>query len=559
MQKTKRVMQKTLIIQMIFIIVLAMILNMTAMTSSVKAVSQYTRTGVEAFPESYKEDLRKLQSTYKNWTFTAYYTGINWQDFINGECSPINKNTIPDSNPLYVAPGGYQTDPGFWCASRGAIEYYADPRNFLSDTGIFQFMEMSYNRNIHNKQGVENILKGSFMDRSVSTSTETHDTTVVAKVENGCIIITPGVTNVEVAVAVGMTNFEVKNKEQKSMSIHDLSATGYTFRDKTYNKEYKMVVLGDVNGDGKVKATDYARIQSHIEKAITLSEIEQLAADVNRDGKVKATDYARIQSYITDKYPITITSTQTTTTSTMRYSDIIIKAAEESGISPYSIAIKIIQEVGRNGSGSTSGTYAGYEGYYNFFNWGASDKGSDGKSAVEKGLIYAKEKGWNSQYKSIVEGAKLMANNYVSIGQNTSYFYKFNVIDNGVHSLYTHQYMTNIKDPSSQAKNLFTTYAENNVLDSSLNFVIPVFNNMPSNKCTLPTTIDKTDPNARYIDAYDVALRDGARKSAKILKYLSYEYVALVETRVITWDNTNWVHVRTSDGTEGWMTNEFFK
>lgn len=43
-------------------------------------------------------------------------------------------------------------------------------------------------------------------------------------------------------------------------------------------------------------------------------------------------------------------------------------------------------EVGRNGSGSVSGTVEGYEGYYNFYNIGATA----GTNPVLNGLKYAR-------------------------------------------------------------------------------------------------------------------------------------------------------------------------
>lgn len=70
----------------------------------------------------------------------------------------------------------------------------------------------------------------------------------------------------------------------------------------------------------------------------------------------------------------------------MSYEEIILEAAKQSKMSPYSIATKIIQEVGSKGSQSVSGTYPGYEGYYNFYNYSASDGGSP----IAKGLEYAK-------------------------------------------------------------------------------------------------------------------------------------------------------------------------
>lgn len=557
MQKKRSKVKKICIMQVVFIMCLAMILNITIFSSNVQAVSQSKRTGIDAFPESYREDLRALQRIYSNWTFTAFYTGISWNDFLNGECSPIEKNTIPDEK--YKAPGAGTTDPGFWCASREAIAHYADPRNFLNEQGIFQFMEMSYNPSVHNKQGVENILRNTFMDRSITVSAEREDNSVKAKQEESRIIVAPEAKNTEVAVAIGRTNFEVKNREGRVVSADSKPGTGYTFRNKQYNTEYTIVVLGDVYKDSEITASDYVKIKNYLMGKNTLSNTEKKAADVDCDGEITASDYVRIKNYLMGRLQITLSS-KTTATSTMRYSDIIMKAAEESGISPYSIAIKIIQEVGRQGSGSTSGTYPGYEGYYNFFNWGASDKGNDGRSAVEKGLIFAKGKGWNNQYTSIVEGAKMMANNYVSIGQNTSYFYKFNVIDNGKHALYNHQYMSNIMDPSTQAANLFTTYAQNGVIESSINFIIPVYDNMPSDRCPKIITDKPTDPNARYIDATDVALRTGAGTGHDIITRLSNCYVIVERFNAGDANGETWAYVRTLDGkTKGYITQRYFK
>ncbi|MCI8621808.1 MAG: hypothetical protein HFJ50_09180 [Clostridia bacterium] len=549
MQIIKNKMKKVFILQMIFIICLSMIFNMTILSTKVQAVTQSKRTGIDAFPESYQQALRELQNTYSNWTFTAFYTGLNWQDFINGESSPANKNTMHSTDPNYVT--NQHTGGGYYCARPGIIAYYADPRNFLDEAGIFQFLEMSYNSSVHNKEGVEKIIKNTFMNASVTISAEREDTSIKAKQEGGRIIVKPGTKNSEVAQAIGMTNFEVKNKENKTISANDTAGTGYKFINKQYNTEYTMIVIGDVNCDGAVKASDYMKIKNYIIGNTTLSEIEKVAADTNGDGEIKASDYMKTKNHIIGNTEITISET-TSAKQTMRYSEIIMKAAEESGISPYSIAIKIIQEVGSNGSGSVSGKYPGYEGYYNFFNWGATD----GDDAIRKGLEYAKGKGWNNQYTAIVEGAKQMSDSYVSIGQNTAYFYKFNVIDNGKHPLYTHQYMTNIEDPSSQARILFNRYGDNR--SESLNFIIPVFNNMPD-RCEKPTGIDKDNSNTRYIDATDVSFRSSPNKGNNIMAYISKEYVTVLDFNAGNSDGIKWAKIRRGDGSEGYVTSEYFK
>ena len=64
-------------------------------------------------------------------------------------------------------------------------------------------------------------------------------------------------------------------------------------------EKYTIVKLGDVNGDGKIKATDYVLIKNHImSEGQALNNIQNKAADVNKDGAVKATDYILIKNNI---------------------------------------------------------------------------------------------------------------------------------------------------------------------------------------------------------------------------------------------------------------------
>ena len=54
-------------------------------------------------------------------------------------------------------------------ASRAAVEYTMDPRNFLNEVRIFQFEKLSYDPKINSKEGVEKILYGTeFYNRAVT-------------------------------------------------------------------------------------------------------------------------------------------------------------------------------------------------------------------------------------------------------------------------------------------------------------------------------------------------------------------------------------------------------
>lgn len=160
---------------------------------------------------------------------------------------------------------------------------------------------------------------------------------------------------------------------------------------------------------------------------------------------------------------------------TKTYAEAFIDAAKEANVSSVHLASRALQEMGTKGSSASSGTVSGYEGYYNFYNIGASS----GADNYLKGLEYAKNNGWNSIQKAITEGAKFIGSGYITKGQDTLYFQKFNVSSYKTRTVYTHQYQTNIMAPESESKSIYNSYKSNNKLNSNYNFVIPVYNNRP--------------------------------------------------------------------------------
>lgn len=156
----------------------------------------------------------------------------------------------------------------------------------------------------------------------------------------------------------------------------------------------------------------------------------------------------------------------------LNYATAFMTIAQASGVSPYHLASRVRQEQGVNGTSSMiSGTYTGYEGYYNYFNIGAYGTGN---TVYTRGLTYAKEKGWDTRYKSLLGGAEFIAKNYIGVGQDTLYTQKFDVISQG--GLYTHQYMTNVEAAISESKSVAKAYTDKT---QAFVFKIPVYNNMP--------------------------------------------------------------------------------
>ena len=160
------------------------------------------------------------------------------------------------------------------------------------------------------------------------------------------------------------------------------------------------------------------------------------------------------------------------------YAQIIMEAAEEAGISPYHLASRIRQEQGAGSTpGSTAtGTYSGYVGYYNFLNIKAS--GSTDSQVIANGLSHARDQGWTDPEISIKEGAQMLAQKYINDGQDTLYLQKFDV-DNSDGALYWHQYMQNASAAVTEGAQVRRTYEELGLTDSAIEFVIPVYENMP--------------------------------------------------------------------------------
>ena len=194
--------------------------------------------------------------------------------------------------------------------------------------------------------------------------------------------------------------------------------------------------------------------------------------------------YNQIVSYLT--------SSGSTVTMNKKYSDLIYSAGIQSKVSSYHLASRIKQEVGPFLSHSSiSGKVVGYEGLYNFYNIGATSS-SEPMGAIINGLKYARDGNgaseatktkylipWNTKERAITGGGIFIGSSYINIGQNTIYLQKFHVHDTNNGELFWHQYMTNVLAPYSESNIIYKGYANSNLLDLNMNFIIPVYNNMP--------------------------------------------------------------------------------
>ena len=153
---------------------------------------------------------------------------------------------------------------------------------------------------------------------------------------------------------------------------------------------------------------------------------------------------------------------------------VFVKAGKASNVSPVFLASRARQETG-GGSDAIKGKKILGKKVYNPFNIGAFG----GTNPLYNGLLYASGKGWTTPAKAVKGGAAELAKNYINKGQYTTYYQRFNV-RNGERSAGTHQYMTNIMAPYSEAGSTRISYSKYKILDKPLVFEIPIYKGMPS-------------------------------------------------------------------------------
>ena len=178
---------------------------------------------------------------------------------------------------------------------------------------------------------------------------------------------------------------------------------------------------------------------------------------------------------------------------TYTYAKAFMEAGKATNVNPVHLAARVIQEQGTNGSATTNMNYNGQT-YHNYFNFNAS--GSTTQEIVNNALSYARSHGWNNPYLAIKGGAEGIADGYISNNQDTLFYQKFNLIGS---NRYWHQYMANIQAPYKESYTTYSSYFNNNLLNNSYTFKIPVYSDMPSG------TVIATKSNNNNLNALSIS------------------------------------------------------
>lgn len=136
-----------------------------------EAEEYYQSLLAAGFPEDYAHPLTELHLLHPTWSFeplliTEGNALYRWDYIIEQETKDKELNLISGSLDywMYRHPTNKETyDVGYYQASKKAVEYFMDPRNFLNETDIFQFYDLSAAHNVGIEE-IEAVLFGTFME-----------------------------------------------------------------------------------------------------------------------------------------------------------------------------------------------------------------------------------------------------------------------------------------------------------------------------------------------------------------------------------------------------------
>ena len=380
-------------------------------------------------PKEYASYISVLKEKHPNWTFKFYNTGLEWSDVVKGETKP-GISAISGTKP---------------------ISYRSTSHNFRN--GVTGYVYGYYIKINGSKATVTNTDGNLNVRNGIGTS----NTTIICSIPAGTVVD-----------YLGFAGTDEKGRDWYQIKYDN----GYTFTPIENPNWYQA--------HGQV-------VQYYLDPRNFLDE-QSVFMFENLGFESSVHTVAGVQS-ILDKAAWAKGTVQTNDGRSISYAEAFYEAGQKYGVSPYHLASRAVQEVGASGSDAAWGSNSTYNGIYNFYSIGANTGMMDGLNWASQSGNYGRP--WNTAYKSIIGGAEFIAKGYISAGQSSLYFQKFDVIASG--GLYNHQYMSNVSAPASESINVYKGYDNISCLDSNFEFVIPVYKKMPILACKLP--VSSNTPN----------------------------------------------------------------
>ena len=401
------------------------------------------------YPESYIPALIALHEQHPNWSFKPLMTNENFSTAVDNERKPHNQQLIQkwsgnDGKGYYCTcendykNGNYVPREGSdWIsASKTAVEYYMDPRNFLNEQYIFQFLSNEYNSS-HTQSGVEAILKGTWMYDSIITYKDAGGKTVTYKDSNGNTVkYSKAIMNA--AKDSGLSAYYIASKIKQEVGGANPTAGG---------------ARGTGNSDGNYKG---------IYNYYNINATTGYSAGLKWAAATPSKKWLSYGGCNMRKEP-------------SKNSDILIYL--EDGTELTYIDTTATQSDG-----------------YKWVHVSATVKGKTYTGYIREDLVVKPyNRPWTNPYLSIYNGAQWIADNYKT--QNTGYLQKFNV-NPASSNRHEHEYMANVQGAASEGNSVYKAYKNNGMLDENLTFLIPVYMNMPVGNLKIPEGISLSNGTA---------------------------------------------------------------
>ena len=242
---------------------------------------------IDNYPH-YKELIDKLKEAHPNWNFKIFYTGLDWYQVIKNETTAYHGRNVVPSNRTSAwkcsVCGETPRGGSSWrCASEAAVSYYMDPRNWINDTYIFQFENLSYNGDVQTLEGVKKIIENiGYMQGDTITYTKTDGTTGTIEKSYAQVIY-------EAAQDAKISPYHLASRirqEQGGGNSPGWTATG-TFNGYTgYYNFLNIKASGSNDTQVTVNGLEHAKKQGWTDPEISIKEgTKVLASNYINDGQ----------------------------------------------------------------------------------------------------------------------------------------------------------------------------------------------------------------------------------------------------------------------------------
>ena len=421
------------------VLAICTLLSGMAFSFNAQAATYKEKLRSSGFPESYIDDLAALHKKYPEWEFKTFKTGLSFSEAVSGERSTHRKQILETGykDKYYCSCSNCKKNghfvyqySGCYSASKYAVEYFLDPRNWLDEKHIFQFESNKYSA-AHTQSGVEAIIKNTWMKNSNITYVNTEGKNVTFTLNGSKMKYSKAI--MEAAKKHDISAYYIASRIVKEVGSTKPSASGTLGTKKPFVGMYNYYSIGATSGG--MSGLEWASGFLLANKSTTM--------------------YSKYNSKTGKR-----SGTKTSISSGQRMSYI--------GTYGKNYKVKLY-----SGSYTTNGAV----GYIR-------------KSAIRTTYLnYSRP--WTNPYKTITGGAWYISDKYL-VSQYTTYLEKFNVNkDSG--ALYNHEYMQNVNAPSQEAVSKYNAYKNAGQLSNKKTFYIPVFSKMQNDDSKPVETDDETE------------------------------------------------------------------